>query len=51
MSNLSVVLLVCFAVLMLLWGLTLLGAVALVGAPGWLAFFAVLCLGAAVFLR
>lgn len=44
----SIVLLVLFVMTMFLWALTLLGAVA-IGGSGWLAFFACLFLGAAVF--
>jgi hypothetical protein len=47
----SIVLLVCFIVVMLLWLLSLLGAVqGLAPNSPWLAFFAVLILGIAVFL-
>ncbi len=47
----AIVLLVCFVVVMLLWGLSLLGAVPGEGKyPPWLAFFACLILGAVVFL-
>lgn len=46
-----IVLLVLFTVVMFLWLLVMLGAVVMAGASGWLAFFAVLFLGVAVFWR
>lgn len=46
-----IVLLVCFVVIMLLWGLSLLGAIPNAPAASpWLAFFCCLILGIMVFL-
>jgi hypothetical protein len=46
----KLVVMVCFIMTMFLWLLVNLGAVAIAGASGWLAFFACLFLGIAVFL-
>lgn len=45
-----IVLLVCFVVIMLVWGLGLGGAIDLKANQGWLAFLAVLILGIVIFL-
>lgn len=49
MNAFSIVLLVLFVLVMALWALSLLGAVAV--ATTWMAFFACLFLGIAVFVK